>query len=211
MLKQGGGIGWVTDEMVLGDEDKLALEVSTFIPGTRRAYVSWVKRTYCAKAGDSLDGDGEYFKQLVSDYGKPTQTMLESQIRAEQYESKMAEATKLADKQEAAAKTPEDKAAVQLLREEIALLGRLKDEEAKAVASPKNRPLAYVWQFDAYAVAISRLGDCADQRPRYVLRLSTQRTKSPLFSAMGKASSERLQKLQNKRSEPKAAATLRVQ
>jgi hypothetical protein len=188
MLKQGGGVGWVTDEVTIAADDKIAFEISTFIPASRRAYVSWIKRTYCAAAEDTLNTDGPLYSTLLSEYGQPTRTINESQFRAQQYELKIAEAIKLADKQESVAKTDDETAAVKLLRDEIKLLSQIKDADMNKPTGANNLPMAHQWQFDSYVVSINRSGECEGKRPRFVFRLSVHGAKNSLFSELSKSS-----------------------
>lgn len=188
MLKQGGGVGWVTDEVSVAPDDKIAFEISTFVPASRRAYVSWIRRTYCAAAEETLNTDGAFYASLLSEYGQPTETINESQFRAQQYELKIAEAIKLADKQESLAKTADEIASVKLLRDEIKLLGQIKDAELKKPTGVSNPPVAHQWKLDSYVISINRSGDCDGKRPRYVFRLSVHGAKSSLFSDLSKSS-----------------------
>jgi hypothetical protein len=188
MLKKGGGVGWMTEEINVAAEDKIAFEFSTFIPASRRAYVTWIKRTYCASADQTLNTDSKFFNSLVAEYGPVSQSINESQYRAQQYEMKIADATKLADKQEASAKTAEDKAAVKLLREEINLLGKIKDNDMKRPTGPNNQAIAHQWNFDTYAFAINRTGECDGHRPRYTLRLTIHGAKNPMLNDLTQSS-----------------------
>ena len=189
MLRQGGGVGWVTEEFELAKDDKLMLEVSTFLPSSQRAYVSWIRRTVCAASKEqTLATDGAYFASLASLYGQPTQTVSESQFRAQQYEAKIADAIKLADKQEASARTDEERAAVKLLREEIRLLSKIKDSEKSVPLSASNPPFAHQWKFEDHIVSVNRSGECEGERPRYVLRLSIHGAGKSLFDDLAQAS-----------------------
>ena len=195
MLKQGGGVGWVTQEFTLGNEDRISAEISTFLPVSRRAYVSWVRKTSCAASKeDTLDAGGAFYRKLETEYGQPSKTISESQFRAQQYEQRLIDARKLADKNEAAAKTEEEQAAVKLLRQEIALLEKIKEKDAARKAGPGNPAMAYQWDFDGYVVSVNRSGDCEGERPRYVMRLSIHGAKKSLFDELGQASLAQVRK-----------------
>lgn len=198
MLKQGGGVGWVTQEFTLGGEDRISAEISTFLPTSRRAYVSWVRKTSCAASkDDTLDAGGAFYRKLEAEYGQPSNTISESQFRAQQYEQRLVDARKLADKNEAAAKTEEEQAAVKLLRQEIVLLEKIKEKDAARKAGPGNPAMAHQWDFDGYVVSINRSGECEGERPRYVMRLSIHGAKKSLFEELGQASLAQVRKVRD--------------
>jgi hypothetical protein len=200
MLKQGGGMGWVTQEFDLGPEEKVSLEVSTFIPASRRAYASWIRKSICGRdSNDNLLDSGPRYAALVAEYGKPAETVSQSQYRAEQYEQRIVSATKLADSQEKTAKTEEEIAAAKLLREEIKLLSRIRDTEMKRSINASNQPVAYQWKFDGYSVSVHRAGECEGQRPRYVMRLSVHGSDSRLFAELTQASKDLVRKAMDKK------------
>ncbi|PUE31364.1 hypothetical protein [Limnohabitans sp. Jir72] len=203
MLKQGGGVGWITEEIAVAPDDKIAFEISTFVPASKRAYLSWIRRTYCAAAEESLNTDGPFYAALLSEYGQPTETISEGQFRAQQYELKMAEATKLADKQETLAKTAEEIAAVKLLRDEIKLLDQIKESEKNKPSGANNPPMAHQWKFDSYIVSINRSGECEGKRPRFVFRLSVHGAKNSLFSDLSKSSLAAVKKIKQAESPKK--------
>ena len=204
LLKQGGGMGWVTEEFELAPDEKVSLEVSTFVPASRRAYTSWIRKTVCGRdSADNLLDSSPRYAALVAEYGQPAQTVSQSQFRAEQYEQRIAGASKQADAQEKVARSEEEIAAVKLLRQEIKLLEEIRKTEMKRGISAANQPVAYQWKYDGYSVSIHRAGECEGERPRYVMRLSVHGSDSKLFADLTQSSKDLVRKAMDKAAKPR--------